>query len=209
MSLPTFKLALFGGSRGVGLCTLKQALQRGHSVTCLVRNPANLPDDLRAHSNITIIHGDATDPAKVEETIVGSDAVIVSLGGHPTICSQAQPIINNAVVAHNQLRTVVVTSMGVGDSYTKLNWVTKQFCDWIIPNAIIDKNKQEASIVEQLTNWVIVRPGRLLDSVGTGKWNAGFDISTGSISREDVASFMLDECVVGDKWLKQAPMLVD
>ena len=61
----------------VGGYVLEEALARGHTVRALARNAAKLPayDD-----RITVVQGDARDPAVVEELVRGSDVVISALG---------------------------------------------------------------------------------------------------------------------------------
>ncbi len=71
------KLAIFGASGRTGLPLLEQALQQGHEVKTLVRNPSKLNI---THDHLTVIQGDATDPTAVETTITGSEAVLTVLG---------------------------------------------------------------------------------------------------------------------------------
>ena len=61
----------------VGGYLLEAALQRGYRVRALARNPAKLAP---FSSRITIITGDARDPAVVRELVQGSDVVISALG---------------------------------------------------------------------------------------------------------------------------------
>lgn len=177
-----------------------------------MRNPDRLPEQWRSHQNVQLIVGDAQNAEKVKATIEGSNHVIVSLGGeiNGKVCSQGQKVINDAINEVNpDLRVVTVTSLGCGDSYAKLSFITKQFVDWVIWNAIQDKNIQEASIAADLKNWVVVRPGGLTDGEQTQKINAGFEISGGRISRADVAYFILEECLAEEtKWKNKNVTLV-
>lgn len=176
----------------------------------LVRTPQKLPEDLRTHQNVTITQGDVQNAEKVKDTIKEANYVIVSLGGDNLVCSTGQRVINDAIAEVNPgVRVVTVTSMGVGDSYPHLSFLTKQFVDWVINAPIQDKNKQEAMITSELKNWVLVRPGGLNNGEATGKINAGFDIGSGTISRADVAQFILNECLAEDtKWLNKAVTIV-
>jgi len=67
------KIALIGASGFVGTAILKEALDRGHQVKAIVRNPENITikDD-----NITVIKADVLDQAQVTAAVVGSDAVV-------------------------------------------------------------------------------------------------------------------------------------
>ncbi len=66
-------IALIGASGFVGSALLKEALNRGHKVTAIVRNPEKIK---LTHPNLTVKGGDARDAATVEELVKGMDAVI-------------------------------------------------------------------------------------------------------------------------------------
>ena len=65
---PARHLALFGATRGIGRHVVELALQSGHRVTALARDPAALAirDD-----RLRVVQGDATDPAAVAALDVG------------------------------------------------------------------------------------------------------------------------------------------
>lgn len=58
---------------------------------------------------------------------LGQDAVVCCLGpkspfyGDRTICSRAQPIINESMKAFGVRRLIVVSSQGVGKSYEQIS----------------------------------------------------------------------------------------
>lgn len=66
------KLALIGASGFVGAAVLQEALDRGHQVTGIVRNPANLPP----HPALNAVAGDAYNADALAERFKGHDAVI-------------------------------------------------------------------------------------------------------------------------------------
>jgi uncharacterized protein len=66
------KLALIGGSGFVGSAVLDEALQRGHAVTALVRDPARLAPRPGLH----VVVADALQPDAVAAAVRGHDAVI-------------------------------------------------------------------------------------------------------------------------------------
>ncbi|HEY3684879.1 MAG TPA: NAD(P)-dependent oxidoreductase [Streptosporangiaceae bacterium] len=72
------KIAVFGASGRIGSRVVREALNRGHQVTAVVREPAALadrPDDLR------VITGTVFGPAAVAEAVAGQDAVVLAVGG--------------------------------------------------------------------------------------------------------------------------------
>lgn len=66
------KLALIGASGFVGAAVLQEALNRGHQVTGIVRQPQKLPQ----HPALTAVAGDAYAADALAQTLAGHDAVI-------------------------------------------------------------------------------------------------------------------------------------
>ncbi|NED54192.1 NAD(P)H-binding protein, partial [Micromonospora aurantiaca] len=46
------RLTIFGATGGTGVLALRRALDAGHEVTAVVRDPAGLPSDLRACADV-------------------------------------------------------------------------------------------------------------------------------------------------------------
>src|SRR6266404_6674135 len=73
----SMKLVVLGATGGTGLEIVRQAIERGHSVTALVRSP----DRLKAfRSRITVEQGDLLNRAELEKVIRGHDAVLSGFG---------------------------------------------------------------------------------------------------------------------------------
>jgi putative NADH-flavin reductase len=70
------RLALLGASGRIGRHVLAWALESGHQVTALARNP----ESLAAAAGLTVITGDATEAASVARLVTGADAVLSALG---------------------------------------------------------------------------------------------------------------------------------
>ena len=66
------KLALIGASGFIGAAVLQEALDRGHQVTGIVRNPAKLPQ----HAALNAVAGDAYNAEALAAHFKGHDAVI-------------------------------------------------------------------------------------------------------------------------------------
>jgi NAD(P)-dependent dehydrogenase (short-subunit alcohol dehydrogenase family) len=54
------KILVIGGTSGIGLKLVEQALAAGRSVTVLARNPGKLKIE---HQNLRVVAGDVRDPA--------------------------------------------------------------------------------------------------------------------------------------------------
>jgi putative NADH-flavin reductase len=66
------KIALIGATGFVGSAVLTEALQRGHQVVALARDPAKLAPQ----ANLSVVQADARDAAQVAAGVAGADAVV-------------------------------------------------------------------------------------------------------------------------------------
>ncbi len=73
------KIALFGATGTIGKRILHEALDRGHQVTAVVRDPAKLAD--QQHQNLAVVVGDVLDPTSVTEAATGQDVLVSAVGG--------------------------------------------------------------------------------------------------------------------------------
>ncbi|AOP45742.1 NAD(P)-dependent oxidoreductase [Streptomyces lydicus] len=71
-------IALFGANGSIGSRILNEALQRGHQVTAVVRDPAKITT---SHPDLTVATGDVLDPAAVAAVAEGHDVVVSAVGG--------------------------------------------------------------------------------------------------------------------------------
>lgn len=205
------KLLIIGGTGGTGNEIIKQALELGHSVTALIRNPKNLKIE---HPNLRIIEGNVLDYDKIKMAVSGQDAVISALGHKrffikTNILSEGTKNIIQAMELLNVKRFICITSLGINDSRFKLGLYYTLF---VIPIIIffyfLDKSKQEKLIQSSQLDWTIVRPGQLTNGKKRGKYKHGLKVGnyilTKMISRADVAHFILSQ--LNDKtYVRQTP----
>ena len=71
-------IVVYGATGEVGSHVVQEALDRGHRVTAVSRNPAQIK--LR-HENLSIVRGDLLDKASVTEIVAGKDVVVLSVRG--------------------------------------------------------------------------------------------------------------------------------
>ena len=74
----TLDIVVYGATGGVGTHVVQEALDRGHRVTAVSRDPSNIT--LR-HDNLDVVKGDLLDKASVTEIVAGKDVVILSVRG--------------------------------------------------------------------------------------------------------------------------------
>lgn len=203
------KLAVFGATGGTGKEIVIQALEAGHEVTVLVRDPARLTVN---HDKLYLVFGDVLNLEKVEETLAGSEAVCCSLGNTANnpdfVVSNGTQNIITAMQKQGIKRLVVVSALGVGDSREQVPLSFKMRMKTVLRKAYEDKERQEQFVQESDLDWIIVRPGGLTNGPATGEYEAGLDPSIGSsqVSRADVAAFVLQQ-LTDDTYLHQTPAI--
>ena len=72
------EIVVYGATGEVGTHIVTEALDRGHRVTAVSRNPAKIT---MQHDNLAAVRGDLLDRASVAEIVAGKDVVIVSVRG--------------------------------------------------------------------------------------------------------------------------------
>ncbi|NEX22413.1 SDR family oxidoreductase [Thiorhodococcus mannitoliphagus] len=198
-------IALFGATGGTGRQVLAQALEQGHTITALARDP----NKLQPHDGLTQIGGDVLDPAAVAKSVEGADAVICVLGSHgrqEPIEARGTERILAAMQAAGVRRLVVVSSLGVGDSRAQIAWPFRLVMDLMLKTVLEAKAEQEQLVMASGLDWVIVRPGGLTDGPRTSAYRFGVDptLKSGRIARADVADFVLRQ-LTDDSFLHQTP----
>ncbi len=70
-------ILVVGASGATGRLLVKQLLNRGLNVKVIVRLPDKLPDDIRNHDNLSVIHASVLDlsDAEIAQHVNGCDAV--------------------------------------------------------------------------------------------------------------------------------------
>ncbi len=192
-------LTIVGASAGVGLETVKRALQRNHHVTTLSRSVIPLAAD----KNLTILQGSATNKADLKHSLQNADAAIVTLGTGKsmkatTLYSDFARLLSEVYQeTGTPIPFLVVTGFGAGESGTYNIWIMKLFFKLLLGKVYADKTKMEEIITSTELAWEIVRPGVLKDGPLTGKYRIETQlypgIRTGAVNRADVADFLIKQ----------------
>jgi len=74
----SLKVIVYGASGNVGSRVMTEALNRGHQVTGVSRNPSKLR---KRHENLEFVKGDILNAQSVAETVVDYDVIVVSVRG--------------------------------------------------------------------------------------------------------------------------------
>ncbi len=207
------KILIIGATGGVGTKLVKQALEKRHEVTILVRKPETVKIE---NANLKIIEGSVTDENAVREAVAGQEAVCTAIGISPTfkkvtVHSEGAKIVVKAMREKGIKRLLSITGIGAGDSRGHGGFFyDKIFQPILLGTIYADKDREEAIIKASNLDWTIVRPLMLTGGELTGKYRAlndWSDVHGGKIARADVADFMLKE-LENNKFVRRTPLLL-
>src|ERR1039457_6024040 len=112
------KLTIFAATGGIGRQILEQAVDVGHDVTAVVRNPQKLPGELSRQVRVVTPDLAAPDPASLESAVEGADAVLAGLGATSNseagVATQGTWAIAAAMKATGARRIIVVSAGPIG-----------------------------------------------------------------------------------------------
>lgn len=162
-----------------------------------MRDPARLAIE---NINLNVITGDVFDPASVAQAIRGQDAAVCTLGAGSDLKKTTVRTIGTInIIAgmqqNNVKRLMVITAMGVGESWDTLSMFNKFFFATLLKSSRVDHEAQEAAVKESGLDWTIIRPSGLVDTPRTGVYDFGENIpaKTSKIARADVTDLILKE----------------
>ncbi len=200
------KIAVFGGTGRTGIHVVTKALAEGHEVTALARTPEKMTIE---DEKLSIVQGDVTDRAAVDQTIAGADVVISALA--PKLAG-----IQNIIASMKEagVRRIVVTSgAGVYRDEDDPPFSSK-IISWIIKTFSREAYEESLAIADTLADsglaWTLARAPRLVDKLATDDLYVGplnKSMKT-TLSREDYANFLV-AAVKDDGLVGQTPVLSD
>ena len=193
------RVVVMGGSRGIGLESVKALLEKGHKVIAFSRGANRLQ---LTHPNLTLVSGDATSANDVRAAIRNVDTVVQALGvpislklltGPIDLFSSATRILLPIMEDMKVRRLIAVTGFGAGDSEAAISFLEKVPFNIVFGQAYRDKSAQEALIKDSSLDWTIVRPGILTNQHLKKPYRVRTQFSewrNGVISRAAVADYI-------------------
>jgi putative NADH-flavin reductase len=190
------KLVVLGATGGIGVEVVRQAIERGHSVTAFVRTPERLS---KFAGDIRIVQGDMMNAAELGRALDGHDGVLSGFGPRLPLSKSDADLLERfaASLTNAMMHTTVRRAVIVSTAFL--------FKNSILPPAyligrlffsgiVADASAMEQIVMESDLDWTLVRPPELTDKPQTGRYRVreehlpafGF-----KIARADVADFMI------------------
>lgn len=201
-------IILIGASGFVGSAILEEALNRGHKVTALVRNPEKIQVK---NENLTVLAVDATDVEALSKVVAGKDAVISAYNpgwGNPRLYEEIlenYPKIIEGVKKAGVQRLLVVGGAGVLYVQPGMRLMDSGTLPAELMPAVRGEGELFLNVLskENDIDWAYFAPPANLGNMGkgirTGKYRLGTDTllvdekGDSFISVEDYAVAMIDE----------------
>ena len=198
------RILLFGGTGRTGKLILEKALNDGHNVTTIARDPSKL-DALK----VRIIKGTPYDPENVKQAMCDCDVVISTLNvsrnsdspwsklrSPKDMISKSIRNALNIMPEHGIKRIIAMSTIGAGDSWNKMPFIIKLvISSSSLRHAFKDHTRQEEILAASGTNWTIVRFPVLTDENGEKEVRIKLNNDTKlnkTINRESAARFILN-----------------
>ena len=203
------RITIFAATGGIGRAALEQAVDAGHQVTAVVRNPKGLTRPVPA---VTADLSDP-DPEALRRAVAGADAVLSGLGPRKArdagITAPGTRAIVDAMLATGVRRILVVSAAPVGTVASPgrpnppkhdpgdgplMRYVMAPLIKAVIPRHYADLALMEDVLRDSGLDWTSVRPPRLTDKPVTGRYRVAYGRNVRGgvlVSRADVAHLML------------------
>jgi putative NADH-flavin reductase len=195
------RVTVFGATGGIGGHLVRQALDRDHTVTAVVRDPARL--DVR-HPALDLVTVPALDDATaLAPALRGSDVVLSGVGprgrSDGPVASTATRTILKAMEAGGVHRLVAVSAAPVGPVADGESFINRRILlpgiGALLRDLYADLAAMEDAMADSAAQWTVMWPPKLVNKPLTGRYRTvvGGNVARGySISRADVAHAMLD-----------------
>jgi putative NADH-flavin reductase len=191
------KLVVLGATGGTGMELVREALDRGHDVSVLVRSPEKLNG---FRGRVTVRRGNLLVISDLAQAIAGHDAVLSGFGPRLPVSNSEKHLLQqfanalSSAMARAAVNRVIVESVAFlfKNSILPPAYLVGKL---LFPGIVADASDMERIFAESELDWTMVRPPELTDTPYTGKYRVregrlpafGF-----KVSRADVADFMIN-----------------
>lgn len=203
------RIVIFGANGATGRLLTRQAVDAGHRVVAVTRNPPQFPVN---HPHLKVVRGDMHDRRATADAMAGAEAVLSAVGVPFTrepvsVYSDGVASIAEAMEKHGLSRVAVVGSAGSeptrhADGGFLLNRVMQPLVTKTIGRTTYaDMRKMEHLLRSSALEWTVMRPGGLFDAETVSEYELAEDRSDRVFtSRADLAASLLAQAT-GRDWI--------
>lgn len=185
------KVFVIGAAGKVGRRLCQQLSARGHQVLGLYRRPEQGEELKRLGATPMAGNLLELEVSELADLMSGSDAVVFTAGA-----GGAGVELTNAIDGHGLELAVTAAKSGGIHRFILVSVFPdarrNQSTSEGFENYMAVKKRADVYLVESDLDWIIVRPGRLLEDRGTGKVRADLALPYGDIPRDDVAATLVE-----------------
>jgi putative NADH-flavin reductase len=179
------KIFIAGASGGIGRQATEQALQAGHQVTALVRDPSKLPI---IHPNLGIVTGDILRPLTFAHHLQEQQVVISALGisgaglfnDRPTeLYSTGCANLLAAMEEHGVGKIFCISASAIEISPVLPRYVrfaAKYILQNLLKHMYADLREMETIVKASISEWTIIRPPQLTNGPLTGQYRTAVNV---------------------------------
>lgn len=225
-------ILVVGASGATGKRLVEELLNRGHHVKVIVRSPEKLPEAIKNHECLSVIHASVLELSheEMKQHVAGCSAIASCLGHNLTfkgifgkprrLVTEATRQLCTAIKANKPetltkyvlMNTVANRNRNLNESISFLQRCVTGLIRLIVPPQLDNEEAAEylRTVIGQKDNaieWSAVRPSALIDEDRTSEIEVYPSpmrsfLKDGQISRINVGHFMADLITKNDIWSK-------
>lgn len=210
------RVVVLGARGGVGQQAVGLAAAAGHEVVAAARSHEGAEPTRTPSADVRQVAVDVRDAAAVSAVLREADAVLWCVGvtgrSGGDVGRAALPAALAAAAEHGVRRWVSVSGAGVtlpedrkGAGARLVSALTRR----LARDLVEDKLGEHEALAASGLAWTEVRPPRLVDRPGTGRWlldDSAPGLTAAPVARADVAAAML-HLAGSQEWVGRAPFL--
>jgi putative NADH-flavin reductase len=166
------KLVVLGATGGTGKEIVRQAVERGHRVTALVRSPERLGF---LADRITVRRGDLLKVSDLQDILQDQHAVLSAFGPRVPIAKSEEHLLRDfaAALTEAMFQTGVKRVIVESSAFLFKNSIMPPahvVGKLLFPRAVLDFEAMEKVLRGSQLDWTLVRPPRLTDGPRSGTY---------------------------------------
>lgn len=210
------KITILGSTGFVGKVLVEKALDQGHEIKTLVRDPNKLGE---LKEKVEVIQGNYFSARDIEKTIVGTKAVMSTVGPsatnrkHTEKYGQGMQSLVAAMEKQNIARLIhiggAVHAGGTDEHWTIGRKLLRFFLMLIWKQGLETKRLEWEVLKRSNLDWTLVRPPRIIKGKSGKTLQADEkNLASLEVNVENLAEFMLQQ-LTSAQWIKKAPLVAN